>query len=375
MSKLDQLFPEHIRSMGKYVPGKSARQSEAETGIQAIKMASNENPFGPSRLALEAIRQAALEGNLYPDADVSELRERLAAKHGVAPDQVLVTAGSTSFLHVLSHSLLAPGLNAITSERSFIVYPIAVQAAGGRLITVAMRNHGFDLDAIRERIDDNTRVIFLCNPNNPTGTLLTPEEIERFLDEVPDHLLVVLDEAYAEFAEAFAARRGVQYSRSIEYVRQGRNVVVLRTFSKAQGLAGVRVGYGIASPELINYFARVNIVFSVSSLAQAAALAALNDTEHIRKTLDNNCAGAEWLRKELKDVGFDSLPTWANFLYVDVGEDCVAVAKRMQAEGVIVRPLRGWGAPTAFRVTIGTPEENQAFIRAIKRVSAGTVAR
>src|SRR5690242_5213469 len=232
MSNIEHFIPPHIRSMGRYVPGKTVRQAEGETGIRSIKLASNENPFGPSPFAIEAIQRAATEVNWYPDADSSELRNVIATRHGVPPDSVLITAGSSSFLYVIGRTLLAPGLNAITSECSFISYPLVAQAAGGTLIKVPMRDHGYDLDGIVAAIDANTRVVFIANPNNPTGSFLCVEEIERFLDRVPPHMMVVLDEAYSDFAEVFAAERGVKYSRGIEYVREGRNVIVLRTFSK-----------------------------------------------------------------------------------------------------------------------------------------------
>ena len=361
--------------MGRYVAGKTVRQAELESGVPCIKMASNENPFGPSPRAIEAIQRAASEVNWYPEPDSTELREMLAARHGVKSENILVTGGSSSLLHIVGRTLLAPGLNAITSECSFIVYPIVTQATGARLVKVPMRNFGFDLETILETINADTRVIFIANPNNPTGSLLSVDEVTNFLDRVPEHVLVVLDEAYADFAEAFAERRGTVYSHGTNYVHEGRNVIVMRTFAKAHGLAGVRVGYGIAPADLIQYFARVKVVFSVSSLGEAAAIAALQDTQHIKRTLDNNCDGAKLLTDELTDMGLKVLPTWTNFVYVDVGEDSVAMAKRLQAEGIIIRPLAGWGAKNAIRVTIGKPDENRAFVAAMKRVMAGVAVK
>ncbi|HET9695571.1 MAG TPA: histidinol-phosphate transaminase [Terriglobales bacterium] len=368
MSNIEDFIPQHIRSMGRYVPGKTVRQAEQETGIRSIKLASNENPFGPSPMAIEAIQRAASEVNWYPDADSSELREAIAAHHAVPKDSVLLAAGSSSLLYIIGRTILGPGLNAVTSELSFITYPLVVQAAGATLVKVPMRDYRYDLDGILTAIDDNTRVVFLANPNNPTGTILSVDEIDRFLDRVPSHVMVVLDEAYSHFAEYFASERGVEYSHAIQQVLAGRNVIVLRTFSKAQGLAGIRLGYGIANPELIQYFARVKVVFSVSAIAEAAGLAAMRDGAHIHKTLHNNAEGAKFLTAKLTDMGLKVLPTSANFIYVDVGEDCVAVAKRLQAEGVIIRPLGGWGAKTAIRVSIGQPEENEQFVAAMKKV-------
>ncbi len=359
--------------MGRYVPGKTVRQAELESGVRSIKLASNENPYGPSPMAIEAIRRASTEVNWYPDAESAELRQAIAERHGVPAESVLLAAGSSSLLYIVGRTMLAPGLNAITSDCSFITYPLVTQAAGATLIKVPMREYGYDLDGILAAIDSNTRVVFIANPNNPTGSILSVAEIERFLDRVPPHVFVVLDEAYSDFAEIFAAQRGVEYSRGIQHVRDGRNVIVLRTFSKAQGLAGVRVGYGIGDPELIGYLGRIKVVFSVSSVAEAAALAAMRDTDHIQKTLSNNVEGAKYLTSKLTEMGLKVLPTWTNFVYVDVGEDSTVIAKRLQSEGVIIRPLAGWGAKTAIRVTIGKPEENEQFVAAMKKVTVAAV--
>ena len=373
MSNFDHLIPPFIRSMGRYVPGKSVKQAERESGVPSIKLASNENPFGPSPLAIEAIRRAAAEVHWYPEPDCTELRQALAEKHGVTPAHVMVTAATSSFLHIIGRTLLGPGLHAITSELSFISYSIVCQAAGATLVKVPMRNYGYDLDAILAAINHDTRVIFFANPNNPTGSFVGVEEVDRFLDRVPPHVLVVLDEAYADFAEAFAAERGVDYSHGIRYIQAGRNVVVMRTFSKAQGLAGVRLGYGLAHPDLMDYLARVKVVFSVSSIAEAAGLAALRDQAHVQKTLRNNREGAQYLTDSLVAMGLKVLPTWANFVYVDVGEDAAELSKRLLAEGIIIRPLGGWGAKTAIRVSIGRPEQNEAFVAAMKKVVGAAV--
>ncbi|HVZ18511.1 MAG TPA: histidinol-phosphate transaminase [Terriglobales bacterium] len=373
MSNFEDFIPPYIRSMGRYVPGKSIKQAERETGVRSIKLASNENPFGPSPLAVEAIKRAAVETNWYPEADNAELRDLVAAKHGVTSDHVLITAATSSFLHIIGRTLLRPGLNAITSELSFISYPIVCQAAGATLIKVPMRDYGYDLDGILKAINQDTRLVFIANPNNPTGSFVGVEAVDRFMDRVPDHVLVVLDEAYADFAEVFAAQRGVEYSHGLRYIREGRNVAVTRTFSKAQGLAGLRLGYGLARPGLMQYFNRVKVVFSVSSIAEAAGIAAMRDEAHVQKTVRNNVEGAKYLTEKLTEMGFKVLPTWANFVYVDVTEDSVEVGKRLQAEGVIIRPLTNWGAKTGIRVSIGTPEENEAFIAAMKRSVAAAV--
>jgi histidinol-phosphate aminotransferase len=369
MSKFEKVVPQHVRALGGYVPGKPIKDAEKESGVRCIKMASNENPFGPSPLALEAMRGAAGDANLYPDNEVASLRQRLAKLHGVGTENVLVTAGSTSFLTIIGRTLLAPGLNAVTSERTFIIYPIATEAAGGRLITVAMCGDSFDLDRILAAINPETRIVFIANPNNPTGTLLAPAELDRFMSKVPEQVCVVLDEAYIDFAQYLARQRGVECSHALQYVHEGRNIVALRTFSKAHGLAGARIGYGIAPAEQISYFSRMRTVFSVTHVAEAAALAAIEDEPHIRKTLENNAAGVEYLSSKLGEMGLRVVPTWANFLYVEVGEDAAALGKRMQDEGIIIRPLTGnWGAPQAIRITVGTPEQNRRCAATLKKV-------
>lgn len=372
MIKFDQLIQERFKSIGGYAPGKPIKQAEAESGIKMIKLASNENPFGPSPLAIAAMQKAAAEVNLYPDNEYPDLRRRVAELHKMRPEEVILGAGSTNLLEIISKTLLAPGLNAVCSERSFIVYPIVVRATGAEYRTVPMKDDTFDLDAIAAAIDSNTRVVFITNPNNPTGTIVDAPALDRLLARIHDHVTVVLDEAYYDFAEDFARRRNVEYSHSLDYVRAGKNVVVLRTMSKAQGLAGLRVGYGFAPADFAGYLTRARTVFTISAISEIAALAALDDREHYRRTIENNVLGAEWLTEQLRSMGYKPVTTWANFIYCEVGEDAGALTKRIQAEGVIVRPLNGpWGARTAIRVTVGTPEQNRKFIEALKKVTAG----
>ena len=374
-SVIDQI-PEHIRALAGYAAGKPLRQAQRESGITMIKMASNENPFGPSPLALEAIRAAAAEVNLYPDNDASELRQALATRHQLSPEQIFIADGSLGILDVLARTLLVPGTNCISSERSFISYPLITRTIGAQFIAVPMRNDAFDLDAIAAAISEQTRVVILANPNNPTGTMFDADATEAFLDRVPENVLVVLDEAYSDFAEYFALQRGIIYSRSFEYVRAARpNVLVLRTFSKAHGLAGIRLGYACGDPELLRYFARVRNSFSISVVAEAAGLAAIRDEQHIRKTVENNAVGAIWMMQRFAEVGIRAVPPSANFIYFTVDEDANDFTSRMQAEGVIVRSLVPWGIPNAVRVSIGTPDQNATFFRALKKVMQQTVAR
>lgn len=337
--------------------------------MNCIKLDSNESPFPASPRVIEAMKRALEGSNLYPDDKPSQLRARLAEHHGISLEQIIVTAGLTDLLGIMARALLSPGLNAVTSERSFVEYPNATQLAGATLVEVPARNNGFDLDAVAAAVDQNTRVIFLANPNNPTGTLVTADEVGRFLDKVPRHVTVVIDEAYFAFAQDFARVRGVNYSHSVDYVRDRRNVVVLRTFSKAHGLAGLRIGYGIGATELMSRFDRLRATYSVSAVAQAGALAALDDEAHTRKVVENNTREAERVVRQLSHSGYRVAPTWANFVYCELGEDAAAFASRMEQEGVRIRPLRSWGAPSAVRVTIGMPEQNEGFLAAFRTVT------
>jgi histidinol-phosphate aminotransferase len=271
---------------------------------------------------------------------------------------------------MIGRTLLAPGLNAVTSERTFIVYPIVTRGAGAILKLVPPKDDGFDLDGILTAIDERTRVVFLANPNNPTGTMFDAKAMDRYLERVPDSVVTVIDEAYYDFAKHMAEKRGVEYSHSVRYVKEGRKVIVLRTFSKTHGLAGVRVGFGIGDPELMSYLARVRTAFQTTSIGEAAAMAALHDDEHLRRTVENNAAGAEILLKGLREMGLHVVPTWANFVFFEVEDDAPGIARSLERAGVIVRPLGGWGIPKGLRVTIGNPEQNQNFLRALQKVLA-----
>jgi histidinol-phosphate aminotransferase len=364
MTDFSQFVPAYIRRLAEGDQARPLKQSSGSAKPIALNL--NENPFGPSPLALQAIAAALPDVHRYPEIQATELHEAIAQFHGVNPDQVLVTAGATELLCILAKALLAPGLNAITSSRSFIVYKVATQVTEGRLIEVPTRENGYDLDAIANAIDANTRIVFIANPNNPTGTLVKAKQVDSFLGRVPEHVLVVLDEAYGDFAEEFAQKRGVIYSRSLDYLRQDRNVILLKTFSKTHGLAGLRVGYGIGPARLMQLFAPLRTIFSVSSIAQTAALAALNDTEHIQRAVKNNAEQAEVLTAGLKRMGFPAPQTWANFLYCELGQDAGAFAERLRTAGVIVQPLGMWGAPSAIRISIGTPEENRGLLKALE---------
>jgi histidinol-phosphate aminotransferase len=370
MSRFFDLVSRPARAMGTTTL--TAASAVPRLPSPLIRLDSNENPFGPSGRVIDAMRDALGAVNSYPEDDCTELRHKLAVHHGLPPENVLVTAGSTAMLSLLCQTLLAPGLNAVTSERSFIVYSMAVPAVGAHLVQAPMRSGEDTLDpeALLAAIDSNTRIVFLANPNNPTGTMLEANVVERFQARLPGHVVLVLDEAYYEFALHFSALRKIKYSNSLEYVRQGASVVVLRTFSKAHGLAGLRVGYGLGPAELLGYCARMRNTFSVSSVAQVAAIAALDDQHYIQRVVESNVAQARVLSEGLSEFGYRIVSTSANFLFCDLGEEAAKVASLLQDEGVAVRPLGPWGAPNCIRATIGTPEQNQALLQAVRRLGS-----
>jgi histidinol-phosphate aminotransferase len=370
MGRFFNLITEPVRAAGQHTTAPSSSSTLPEQDASLVKLNANESAYGPSPKAVAAMRAALESSHLYPDGGASALRAKLAKHQGVNPDQILISNGTTALLGVIARTLLGPGSNAVTSACSFISYPMVTHAAGAQLVETPLRENGYDLDAILAVIQTDTRVVFLANPNNPTGTLAEAGVVDRFLERVPPHVVVVLDEAYFDYAYYFAAQRGVKYSRAADYVRGDRNVVVLRTFSKAHGLAGIRIGYSMGPAELLAYFARVQDVFAVSAVAQAAALAALDDPAHVQYAVENNAQQAAWMECEVAALGYGVGRIWANFLSFDVRQDAREVARRLRREGVLVRPLGSWGAPTWLRVTLGNTEQNQLFVRALASVSS-----
>ena len=341
------------------MPGKPIEEVERELKIHAVKLASNENPLGPSPRAVEAVRAALAEAHRYPDGGCFYLREKLSTKLGLPMDNIILGNGSSELIDLAARLLLRPGDEGITSEGSFPLYSIAIRAAGGRLVLVPLRDYHFDLEGMAAAGTPRTRVIYIANPNNPAGTLVTADALEAFLQRLPGDVLVVLDEAYSEYVER------PDYSRSLDWVRAGKNVFVLRTFSKVYGLAGMRMGYGLGSAALLAQINKFRAPFNTSGLAQAAALAALDDTEHVARSLASNRAGLEQLSSGLRQMGVRFIPSAANFLLVELGSEAQAVADELLRRGVIVRPMRWMGFPQAMRVTVGRHEENEKFLAAL----------
>jgi len=347
-----------------YQPGKPIEEVARELKLRGeiIKLASNENPLGASPLALRAIRKASTESYLYPDDSCYYFREKLAARLGVESENIFVGNGSVEILPLATLAYLDPGLSAVGSEGAFIWFKIAVQIAAGELIEVPMKSHTHDLRAMLGAIKKNTRLIYIANPNNPTGTMVTREEVEEFFRNVPDNVLVIMDEAYYEYID------DPQFPDSFKYLREGRDILILRTFSKIYGLAGVRLGYGIAKKETIANLSKLRISFNVNRLSQIAGMAALDDEDHAQRGRAVNEEGKEFLSDAYRKLGLFYLPTYANFFFVDFGKDSQIVFEALQQKGIITRPIKEYGFPHALRITIGTEAQNKKLIRALKDV-------
>ena len=360
------LAPDYIRAIMAYQPGKPISELAREMGIpeeSIVKLASNENPLGMSARARDAAIAAIGEVSRYPDGGAFALKKALCERFGVKPEQLVIGNGSNDILELASQAFLAPGLSAVYSRHAFAVYPLATNARGARGIEVAAKNFGHDLDAMAAAIEPQTRVVFIANPNNPTGTFVPGAELEAFLAKVPRHVLVVLDEAYTEYLAP------EQRYDSIAWLAHFPNLLVSRTFSKAYGLAGLRVGYGIAHPEVADLMNRVRQPFNVSSVALAAAEAALGDDEFLARSAELNRRGMTQLVAAFRELGLEWIPSAGNFVTFKVG-DAIGVNQALLRQGVIVRPIAAYGMPHWLRVSIGLPEENARFIEALRQALA-----
>lgn len=359
MSKFVDMVPIHIQKIQPYKPGKPVEEVERELGIKAVKLASNENPLGPSPRALEAVRRYLENMERYPDDAGFYLRQKLAAHFKVSMDEVILGSGSSDVLAMAYHSLLRPDSEVLTSEGSFIVYYLLAQGMGVRIVSAPMKEYGFDLAAMADRLSSKTRLVIIANPNNPTGTIVRRKELEAFLARVPDHVLVIMDEAYFEYVG------DPDYPNSFDYLRAAQTVLIIRTFSKAYGLAGLRIGYGVSNRDVIDTLNKVRMAFNTGSLAQVAALAAWDDREHVSKSVQTNRAELEFLYGELRKRGVKFVPSHANFIFIDLGKPAADVNDAMLTKGVIIRPMAGWGFPTIIRVSIGTHDQNLKFLSAL----------
>lgn len=360
--KLVERVPGHIHKLVPYVPGKPIEEVERDYGIaNSVKLASNENPLGPSPRAMRAIRDRLDQLHLYPDGDCFYLKSALATKLAVRPEQLIFGNGSNELIELAVRTFLHPGDEAVMAHQAFVVYKLVVQAAGGVGKQVPLKSFTHDLSAMAQAIGPRTRVIFLANPNNPTGTIYRRDEWEDFLHRISPEVLIIVDEAYFEYVG------DTDYPDSLKYHDRGKTLLTLRTFSKLYGLAGLRIGYGIASKEVVELLQRVRQPFNVNATAQWAALAALEDHEHVERTLDVNRQGRAYLTQEIAALGLEQVPSSANFVLLRVGNGN-EVFQQLLARGVIVRPMAVYDLPEYIRVTVGTMVENRRFIEELKKV-------
>jgi histidinol-phosphate aminotransferase len=357
----DQANPA-LRDFKVYEPGKPIEETARELGAAAediIKLASNENPLGPSPKALAAMREAMECAHLYPDGGCYYLREAVAKKLNITRDHLIFGNGSNEVIEFLGHAFLKAGDEIITSEHAFVVYKLIAAIFGAQTIEAPSPDYHHDLEAMLEAVTPRTRLIFIANPNNPTGTLLAQQEIDRFVARLPDNIIVVFDEAYFEFVN--------DPPDTLRFVREGRNVMTLRTFSKIAGLAGLRIGYGIARPELIKILQKTRQPFNINSMAQAAALAALADEDHLHKTKCLTSEGCAYMEAQFTEMKLSFIPSAANFVFVKVG-DGEAVFKALLKKKIIVRALKGYHLPEWVRISIGTMEQNRKCITALREI-------
>jgi histidinol-phosphate aminotransferase len=368
----DSFFRTSVQGLVPYEPGKPVEEVQRELGLErCVKLASNEGPFGPLPAALEALERSIVELNRYPDGAAWRLRGALAERYGVAYEEVAVGAGADGIVDCLSQATLDPGGEIVCGWPSFPSYVIDALKLGAVPQRVPLRDHRYDLEAMLEAIGPRTKLVYVCHPNNPTGTTNTRAELDAFLDAVPGHVLVVVDQAYREYVDDPGYPDAIE-----EYYKAGRPIAVLRTFSKIYGLAGLRVGYMVAPPAVVTAVNKVKGPFDVSSAAQAAALASLGEPDEIERRRRLNAEGMVTLGRALRENGFEPAgPAVANFLYAETPGDSRQVFEALLREGVIVRPLHGFGAPNAIRVTCGTPDEHEFLAAALARMGGSVPAR
>ncbi|HHY75188.1 MAG TPA: histidinol-phosphate transaminase [Firmicutes bacterium] len=354
-----------VLTLSPYIPGKPADEVRRELGLErVVKLASNENPLGPSPKAVQVIRELAGSVHIYPDAAGFYLKARLSEAYGIPAEQIVLGNGSDEIIMLLGQAFVRSGDEVVMGDKTFPIYKTSTLLMGGKPVEVPLKDGFLDLEAMASAITPATKLVFLCNPNNPTGAMNRKDEVERFLKAVPPHVLVVSDEAYAEYVV------DDDYGTLLPHLKDGKNVAVLRTFSKIYGLAGLRTGYGLMPEYVAALLNRVRLSFNQNALAQAAAAAALDDEEHVRRSIRMVEEGKAYLYREFAAMGLKAYPTWGNFIMVDTGKDCQKVFQALLRRGVIVRPTSAWGLHTALRITIGTVEENELLVKALRQVLA-----
>jgi histidinol-phosphate aminotransferase len=361
---MEHLWNKNIKNLTPYVPGKPIEDVKKELGLtDIIRLASNENPYGPSKKAIAAAQEAAALNQLYPEPSNRELREKLGKEFDLNPDQITISNGADNILLLISQAYLNPGDEVVYCAPTFSVYKATTLMMGGVPVEVPLNDrYEFDLEAILDKMNEKTKLVYVCNPNNPTGTVVDSAELENFIKRIPEHVILVLDEAYADFNQIEGYKMGV------DYVKEGYQVISVHTFSKIYGLAAARVGYAFASRELLKPILAVREPFPVTRMSDAAAIASLEDVEYKQFILDENRKGLIFLSTELEKFGFTTVESYANFLFVDTGKDIQPLYNDLMKQGIIIRPCTSFGYPNHFRVTIGTPEQNQKFLEAIQKV-------
>ena len=356
-----QLNPQ-LANLPVYQPGRPLEEVARELGLPLgglIKLASNENPLGPSPKAVEAMQQTASQIHLYPDGNAFYLRNAMAERLGVDANQLIFGNGSNEIIEFVAHALLGPGTNIVVSQYCFAIYPIVAHLTGADCIAVPAKDYGHNLPAMREAITPDTRIVFVANPNNPTGTLASHEDVLALVDAIPEHTLLVMDEAYFEFLDAPLDL--------VPRLQDKPNLLLMRTFSKIYGLAGLRIGYGIGHPQFIAALEKVRQPFNLNAMAQAAALAAIDDTDHLEATRSNNAVGLEFFEQTLSELNIETVASHANFILANVG-DGASTFQKLQERGVITRPMAGYQLPEWIRISIGTPAENERCLAALREL-------
>jgi histidinol-phosphate aminotransferase len=359
-----ELIPEYIRGLPAYISGRPIEEVERELKVHAIKLASNENPIGPSPKAVEAVKHAVAVANRYPDGGTQLLRAKLARLHDVALDQIFSGLGSSEIIDLAARILLGREKTGVTSHGSYAPFSLAIRASGAELVRVPQQDFAFDLPGIADAVlaHPETRIVYLANPNNPTGTAFGGAELQEFLRRVPADVLVVLDEAYIHYADR------ADMPDSVRLFREHKNLLILRTFSKVYGLAGLRVGYGIGDAPVLDAMNKLRTPFNLAGVSQAAAIAALDDAEHVNRSIQENAAERARLAKGLRELGLRPVRSHTNFIFIDIGPEAQHLCDELLHEGVIVRPLGWMGFPEAMRVSVGVAQENDKLLAVMSRL-------
>jgi len=364
MEMAKSLFRNELASLRPYVPGKPIEEVQKEYGIEeVVKLASNENQLGPSPMAVEAVKKEIENINIYPDPASTELRVELAKLYGLEPDNIVVGNGGEQILQIIAQTFINPGDEIVTADTTFDILGIHVSFLGGKVVTVPLKDFKQDFEGFVKAITERTKLVYVCNPNNPVGNIATKEEVEYLANNVPEDVVIVFDEAYYHFAKV-----NPDYPETIDILKRRPNTIILRTFSKVTGIAGLRIGFAVTSKEIATEMGKIKGTFNVNRLAQAAALGALKDEEHIKKTVELNYKSLELMEKTFEELGLEYVKSNANFIFVNVGKDSKVVSEELLKRGIVIKAGNIWGWNTWLRVSTGTVEQTEKFLSALKEV-------